>query len=147
MHDEACNPKMITSSDTFQRPNLELPFSRHALRICPGNFDASIQAGSVVSFYDISTKNCVGTHCTVVCTFKDWEEYEQRKMRYMLVLSNFPVQFTFKNSLLTQYPWNLVIKFSVNYERVYQSLQRFPTLQKQVLKSNAFKCLYSNAGV
>jgi hypothetical protein len=45
------HPEVITHSDTFTWPNLELPLGRHHFSIDTADVDASIEAGTIVCLY------------------------------------------------------------------------------------------------
>lgn len=61
---------MVLTINTFARSNLKLPLGRHDLSICTGNFNTSVQAGHVVSVYNISAEHLAGTIATVVRTLR-----------------------------------------------------------------------------
>merc|ERR1719341_1973433 len=63
---KSCHPEIITHVNSLSWPNLELPLSRHHLRISPRNSDASVQAAPVMSLNNVPAVNSAGANTTVV---------------------------------------------------------------------------------
>jgi hypothetical protein len=57
---------VIRNLNAFAGTYLELPLSRHRLAICACDFDARIEASSVVSLHNSSPKAVVSSYRTIV---------------------------------------------------------------------------------
>jgi len=55
------DPEMITHRDTLTRADLEFPLGGHDLRIYAANVNASIQAGAIMGFDEITSEDFPGT--------------------------------------------------------------------------------------
>lgn len=53
----AGHPKVVTHRNTFARTNLEFPLSRHDFSIDTTDVNARIEAGTVVSFNEVTSKD------------------------------------------------------------------------------------------
>jgi hypothetical protein len=51
---------MITHRNTFTRSDLEFPLGRHHFSIDTTDVDASIEAGTIVCLYEITSKDFAG---------------------------------------------------------------------------------------
>ena len=63
---------VVANSYTFYGTNLIFPLAWHHFGICARHFDASIEAGSVVSISYDSAKAIAGTHRAVVEALLAW---------------------------------------------------------------------------
>ncbi len=55
------HPEVVTHLDAFTGTDLEFPLSRHHLGVDATNFDAGVEAGAVVGFNEITSKNLAST--------------------------------------------------------------------------------------
>jgi hypothetical protein len=62
------HPKLVTHRDTLTRANLELPLGRKHLSVDTGDVDTSVDAGLVVSLYNITAVDLAGTDTAIVRT-------------------------------------------------------------------------------
>ena len=63
----------VLTFNAFTRPDLKLPLCRHDLSVDTGNFDASEQAGFVVSLDDVTAEYLVRAYTTIVRALWSWE--------------------------------------------------------------------------
>lgn len=64
----SCYPQMVSHVYSFTRSDLELPLGRHDFCVTASNLDSSIQTGTVVGLYYVTSVNFVGPYTTVVWT-------------------------------------------------------------------------------
>ena len=57
----AGHPQMVTHRDTLARTDLELPLRGHHFSVDTRNLDASVQAGAVVGFDEVTSEYLSGT--------------------------------------------------------------------------------------